>query len=122
MPGLIRSQDFDTIFMGTSAGDPFPPEATIDRAPRRDVSLKLTMQGSQFRMKQVFVLERGPEAAPFPGGSSGRWDDWDLLSIAPEIESDRLSVDPGLYRRDAKGVPPGYLFTAARWARGKYPR
>ena len=61
--GLIRSQAFDTVVMGTSLAIHFR-QSDIDRTLAVH-SLKLTMQGSSSH-EQVFVLEealkqRGPK-------------------------------------------------------------
>jgi hypothetical protein len=104
--GLIRSQDFDTIFMGTSLSIHFR-QSDIDRALGVH-SLKLTMQGSSSH-EQAFVLEealkqRGPKRIVW------QMDDW-IFVDAPEIESD-IYLATGLYRRDLKGLA-GYLFSGA---------
>jgi hypothetical protein len=104
--GLIRSQDFDTVFMGTSLAIHFR-QSDIDRTLGVH-SLKLTMQGSSSH-EQVFVLEqalqqRGPKRIVW------QMDDWIFID-SPEIESD-IYLPTGLYRRDLKGVA-GYLFSGA---------
>ena len=104
--GLIRSQPFDTLFMGTSLAIHFR-QSDIDRT-LGGRSLKLTMQGSSSH-EQAFVLE---EALKQRGTKRVVWqmDDW-IFVDAPEIESD-VYLPAGLYRRDAKGVA-GYLFSGA---------
>jgi len=103
--GLIRSQDFDTVFMGTSLAIHFR-QSDIDRALGIR-SLKLSMSGSNSR-EQGFVLavamERRPKRVIW------QMDDW-IFRDAPEIDSD-IYVPADLYRRNAKGVA-GYLFSGA---------
>ncbi|WP_298240249.1 hypothetical protein [uncultured Bradyrhizobium sp.] len=103
--GLIRSQPFDTAFMGTSLAIHFR-QSDIDRA--LDVhSLKLAMTGSNSR-QQAFVLER----AIAHGAKRVIWEMDDFIFVdAADIETDPyLSVD--LYRGTAKGIA-SYLFSAA---------
>jgi hypothetical protein len=104
--GLIRSQEFDTVFMGTSLAIHFR-QSDIDRALGAH-SLKLTMQGSSSH-EQVFVLEQALQQRQ-PKRVVWQMDDW-IFVDAPEIESD-IYLPTGLYRRDLKGVA-GYLFSGA---------
>jgi len=103
--GLIRSQDFDTVFMGTSLAIHFR-QSDIDRALGVR-SLKLAMTGSNSR-EQGFVLtaamDRGPKRVIW------QMDDW-IFRDAPAIDSD-IYVPADLYRRNAKGIA-GYLFSGA---------
>ncbi|MDD1529918.1 hypothetical protein C7U92_21775 [Bradyrhizobium sp. WBOS7] len=103
--GLIRSQSFDTAFMGTSLAIHFR-QSDIDRALGVH-SLKLAMTGSNSR-QQGFVLEQ----AIGRGARRVIWAMDDFIFIdAADIESDPyLSVD--LYRGSAKGIA-SYLFSAA---------
>ncbi|MCA1529700.1 hypothetical protein [Bradyrhizobium yuanmingense] len=103
--GLIRSQPFDTAFMGTSLAIHFR-QSDIDRALRVR-SLKLAMTGSNSR-QQAFVLEQAIDR----GARRVIWEMDDFIFIdAADIETDPyLSVD--LYRRTAKGIA-SYLFSAA---------
>ncbi|TFV68786.1 hypothetical protein E4K64_35460 [Bradyrhizobium frederickii] len=103
--GLIRSQSFDTAFMGTSLAIHFR-QSDIDRALGVH-SLKLAMTGSNSR-QQAFVLEQ----AIGRGARRVIWAMDDFIFIdAADIEADPyLSVD--LYRGTAKGVA-SYLFSAA---------
>ena len=103
--GLIRSQSFDTAFMGTSLAIHFR-QSDIDRALGVH-SLKLAMTGSNSR-QQGFVLEQ----AIARGARRVIWEMDDFIFVdAADIEADPyLSVD--LYRRTAKGVA-SYLFNAA---------
>ncbi len=103
--GLIRSQPFDTAFMGTSLAIHFR-QSDIDRALRVR-SLKLAVAGSNSR-QQAFVLERAIER----GARRVIWEMDDFIFIdAADIETDPyLSVD--LYRRTTKGIA-SYLFSAA---------
>lgn len=103
--GLIRSQSFDTAFMGTSLAIHFR-QSDIDRALGVR-SLKLAMTGSNSR-QQAFVLEQ----AIGRGARRVIWQMDDFIFIdAPDIETDPyLSVD--LYRGTTKGIV-SYLFSAA---------
>ena len=103
--GLIRSQSFDTAFMGTSLAIHFR-QSDIDRALRVR-SLKLAMTGSNSR-QQAFVLEQAIDR----GARRVIWEMDDFIFIdAADIETDPyLSVD--LYRRTTKGIA-SYLFSAA---------
>lgn len=103
--GLIRSQSFDTVFMGTSLAIHFR-QSEIDRALGVH-SLKLAMTGSNSR-QQAFVLEQAIER----GARRAIWAMDDFIFVdAADIEADPyLSVD--LYRGTAKGIA-SYLFSAA---------
>lgn len=103
--GLIRSQSFDTVFMGTSLAIHFR-QSDIDRALGVR-SLKLAMTGSNSR-QQSFVLEQ----AIARGAKRVIWAMDDFIFVdAADIEADPyLSVD--LYRGTAKGIA-SYLFSAA---------
>lgn len=103
--GLIRSQPFDTAFMGTSLAIHFR-QSDIDRALGVR-SLKLAMTGSNSR-QQAFVLEQAIDR----GARRVIWEMDDFIFIdAADIEADPyLSVD--LYRRTAKGIA-SYLFSAS---------
>ncbi|MDA9464601.1 hypothetical protein [Bradyrhizobium sp. CCBAU 53415] len=103
--GLIRSQSFDTAFMGTSLAIHFR-QSEINRALGVH-SLKLAMTGSNSR-QQAFVLEQAIDR----GARRVIWEMDDFIFVdAAEIETDPyLSVD--LYRGTAKGIA-SYLFDAA---------
>ncbi len=103
--GLIRSQSFDTAFIGTSLAIHFR-QSDIDRALGVH-SLKLAMTGSNSR-QQSFVLEQAIDR----GARRVIWEMDDFIFVdAADIETDPyLSVD--LYRRTAKGIA-AYLFNAA---------
>jgi len=103
--GLIRSQDFDTVFMGTSLAIHFR-QSDIDRALGVR-SLKLAMTGSNSR-EQGFVLAAA--MARRPKRVIWQMDDW-IFRDAPEVDSD-IYVPADLYRRNAKGIA-GYLFSGA---------
>jgi hypothetical protein len=103
--GLIRSQDFDTAFMGTSLAIHFR-QSDIDKALGVR-SLKLSMTGSNSR-EQSFVLAAA--MARRPKRVIWQMDDW-IFRDAPEIDSD-IYVPANLYRRNAKGIA-GYLFSGA---------
>ncbi len=101
--GLIRSQDFDAVFMGTSLAIHFR-QSDIDRILGVK-SLKLAMNGSNSR-EQVFVLAAALERHP----RRVIWevDDW-IFHDAPDVDSNaHLPAD--LYRQNARGVA-GYLFS-----------
>lgn len=103
--GLIKSQEFDTVFMGTSLAIHFR-QSDIDRILGVQ-SLKLAMSGSSSR-EQTFVLA----AAMARGPKRVIWevDDW-IFHDAPEIDANtHLPAD--LYRGNAKGIA-SYLFSGA---------
>jgi hypothetical protein len=101
--GLIRSQDFDTVFMGTSLAIHFR-QSDIDRLLGVK-SLKLAMTGSNSH-EQSFVLAAALDRHP----KRVIWqiDDW-IFRDAPDIEND-VYLPADLYRRNARGVA-GYLFS-----------
>lgn len=101
--GLIRSQPFDTAFMGTSLAIHFR-QRDIDRI-LGGRSLKLSMTGSNSR-EQSFVLDAA--MARHPKRVVWQLDDW-IFRDTPEIESD-IFLPSGLYRRSAAGLA-GYLFS-----------
>src|SRR5450759_5024502 len=80
--GLIRSQDFDTVFMGTSLAIHFR-QSDIDRLLGVR-SLKLSMTGSNSR-EQSFVLAAALER--HPRRIVWEIDDW-IFHDAPDIDSD----------------------------------
>jgi hypothetical protein len=103
--GLIRSQDFDTVFMGTSLAIHFR-QSDIDRLLGVR-SLKLAMTGSNSH-EQGFVI-----AAALDGRARRViWevDDW-IFRDAPDIDHD-VYLPADLYRRNARGFA-GYLFSGA---------
>ncbi|SCB55800.1 hypothetical protein GA0061098_10552 [Bradyrhizobium shewense] len=103
--GLIRSQTFNTVFMGTSLAIHFR-QSDIDRVLGVR-SLKLAMTGSNSR-QQGFVLEQAIDR----GARRVIWAMDDFIFVdAADIEADPyLSVD--LYHGTAKGIA-SYLFSAA---------
>lgn len=103
--GLIRSQAFDTAFIGTSLAIHFR-QSDIDRALGVH-SLKLAMTGSNSR-QQSFVLDQ----AIARGAKRVIWEMDDFIFVdAADIEADPyLPVD--LYRSTTKGIA-SYLFSAA---------
>jgi hypothetical protein len=103
--GLIRSQDFDAVFMGTSLAIHFR-QSDIDRALGVR-SLKLAMSGSNSR-EQSFVLAAAMERRP--KRVIWQMDDW-IFRDAPEIDSD-IYVPVDLYRRNVRGLA-GYLLNGA---------
>ncbi len=104
--GLIQSQDFDTVFMGTSLGIHYR-QSDIDRA-LGGRSVKLTMQGSSSH-EQAFVIEETLRQR-HPKRIVWEMDDF-IFCDAPDIDAD-IYLPSGLYRRDAKGIA-GYLFSGA---------
>jgi hypothetical protein len=101
--GLIRSQDFDTIFIGTSLAVHFR-QSEIDKALGVK-SVKLAMSGST-SVEQSFVLaaalRRRPKLVIW------QMDDW-IFRDAPDIASDAY-FPADLYRMNAKGIAE-YLFS-----------
>jgi hypothetical protein len=99
--GLIRSQDFDTVFMGTSLGVHFR-QSDIDRhfGVR---SLKLATAGST-SAEQRFILDAALRHHP----KLVIWgmDEW-IFRDAPNVDSEAY-MPADLYRMNAKGVA-GYL-------------
>ena len=103
--GLIRSQEFDTVFMGTSLAIHFR-QSDIDRLLGVR-SVKLAMTGSNSH-EQSFVLaaalDRDPKRVIW------QMDDW-IFRDAPDIDAN-IYVPADLYRRNAKGIA-SYLFSGA---------
>src|SRR5260370_4751349 len=103
--GLIKSQPFDTVLMGTSLAIHFR-QSDIDRIVGGR-SLKLSMTGSNSH-EQSFVLAAA--MARHPGRVIWQMDDW-IFRDAPEIDAD-IYLPADLYRRNAKGIA-SYLFSGA---------
>ncbi len=103
--GLIRSQQYDTVFMGTSLAIHFR-QSDIDRVLGVH-SIKLTMTGSN-SIEQSFVLAQALQKKP----RRVIWqvDDW-IFHDAPDIDSD-VYLPANLYRRNARGIAE-YLFNGA---------
>jgi hypothetical protein len=101
--GLIRSQDFDTVFMGTSLAIHLR-QSDIDRTLGVK-SLKLALNGSSSR-EQVFVLAAALER--HPGRVLWEVDDW-IFHDVPDIDSN-VYLPADLYRGNARGVA-GYLLS-----------
>jgi hypothetical protein len=103
--GLIRSQEFDTAFMGTSLAIHFR-QSDIDRILGVR-SLKLAMSGSSSR-EQSFVLSAAIERH----AKRVVWevDDW-IFRDEPDIDSG-IYLPANLYRRNARGIA-GYLLSGA---------
>jgi hypothetical protein len=104
--GLIRSQDFDAVLMGTSLAIHFR-QTDIDRMLGVH-SLKLTMQGSNSH-EQAFVIEQSLQQR-HPRKIIWEMDDW-IFCDAPAIDSD-IYLPANMYRRNARGVA-SYLFSGA---------
>ena len=103
--GLIRSQDFDTVLMGTSLALHLR-QSDIDKALGVR-SLKLVMTGSTSK-EQSFVLAAALER--HPRRVVWQMDDW-IFRDAPDVDSESY-FPADLYRRNAKGIA-GYLFSGA---------
>jgi hypothetical protein len=103
--GLIRSQEFDTILMGTSLAIHFR-QSDVDRIIGGR-SLKLSMTGSNSH-EQTFVLAAA--MARHPSRVIWQMDDW-IFRDAPDMDQD-IYLPADLYRRNAKGIA-GYLFSGA---------
>ena len=101
--GLIRSQDFDTIFMGTSLAVHFR-QSDIDRYLGVH-SVKLATAGST-SVEQNFMLSAALRRHP----KMVIWamDEW-IFRNAPDIDHEAY-MPADLYRMNAKGVL-GYLFS-----------
>jgi hypothetical protein len=95
--GLIRSQQFDTAFMGTSLGVHYR-QSDIDRLLGVR-SVKLTLPGS-ISKEQKFVLEAALERHPHR--ILWQMDDW-IFRDAPDVDAD-IYIPADLYRRNARGV------------------
>jgi hypothetical protein len=103
--GLIRSQQFDTVFMGTSLAIHYR-QSDIDKALGVH-SLKLSMTGSSSK-EQSFVLAAALERQP--KRVIWQMDDWIFREAA---DVDAVSYFPAdLYRRNTKGIA-SYLFSGA---------
>ncbi len=103
--GLIRSQQFDTVFMGTSLAIHYR-QSDIDKALGVR-SLKLAMTGSTSK-EQSFVLAAALER--HPKRVIWQMDDW-IFRDAPDVDAE-VYLPADLYRRNAKGIA-GYLFSGA---------
>src|SRR3954469_2579697 len=103
--GLIRSEAFDTVLMGTSLAIHFR-QTDIDRILGVR-SLKLAMTGSNSR-EQSFVLAAA--ITRHPRRVIWQMDDW-IFRDAPDIDAD-IYLPADLYRRNPKGIA-SYLFSGA---------
>jgi hypothetical protein len=103
--GLIRSQTFDTVFMGTSLAIHFR-QSDIDRILGVK-SLKLAMSGSSSR-EQAFVLDAA--IAKHPKRVIWEVDDW-IFHDTPDINAD-TNLPADLYRGNVKGIT-SYLLDGA---------
>src|SRR3982075_152614 len=103
--GLIQSQDFDTVFMGTSLAIHFR-QSDIDRLLGVR-SVKLAMTGSSSK-EQSFVLAAALER--HPKRVIWQLDDW-IFSDAPDTDSN-VYLPADLYRRNLRGIA-GYLLSGA---------
>jgi hypothetical protein len=103
--GLIRSQQFDTVFMGTSLAIHYR-QSDIDRHLGVR-SLKLALSGSNSK-EQKFVLDAALERRP--RRILWQMDDW-IFRDAPDVDAD-IHVPVDLYRRNASGIA-GYLLSGS---------
>jgi len=103
--GLIKSQKFDTLFVGTSLAIHFR-QSDLDRILGVR-SLKLAMTGSDSR-EQAFVLAAA--MARKPKRVIWEVDDW-IFHDAPEIDAN-VNLPADLYRGNAKGIA-SYLLSGA---------
>src|SRR3979411_1132750 len=90
--GLVRSQEFDTVFMGTSLAIHFR-QSDIDRLLGVR-SVKLAMTGSNSH-EQSFVLAAALQR--HPKRLIWQMDDW-IFRDAPDIDSE-ISLPAALYQR-----------------------
>ena len=103
--GLIQSQEFDTVFMGTSLAIHFR-QSDIDRLSAVR-SLKLAMTGLELPRAEL-CAGGGDERAPKAGDlADGRLD----FSRCAGDRSD-IYLPADLYRRNARGIA-SYLFSGA---------
>jgi hypothetical protein len=103
--GLIRNQNYDTVFMGTSLAIHFR-QSDIDRVLGVR-SVKLTMTGSN-SVEQSFVLAQALQR--HPKRVIWQMDDW-IFREAADIDSD-INLPANLYRRNLKGIAE-YLFSGS---------
>jgi len=103
--GLIRSQEFDTVLMGTSLAIHYR-QTDIDKA-LGGRSLKLSMTGSTSK-EQSFVLTAALER--HPKRVIWQMDDW-IFREAEDVDAESY-FPADLYRRNVKGIA-FYLFSGA---------
>ncbi|MGA2997370.1 hypothetical protein [Bradyrhizobium sp.] len=106
--GLIRSQTFDTVFIGTSLAIHFR-QSDIDRI-MGVTSLKLAMSGSSSR-EQAFVLAAA--MARHPKRVIWEVDDW-IFHDTPDIDANTY-LPADLYRGNVKGIASYLLSGAMAW-------
>jgi hypothetical protein len=102
--GLIRSRNFDTVFIGTSLAVHFRP-SDIDKALGVK-SVKLAMSGST-SPEQHFAIQTAI-AVKHPKEVIWEMDDW-IFRDAPDVDSE-VYFPADLYRRNLKGIA-GYLLS-----------
>jgi hypothetical protein len=103
--GLIRSQQFDTVFMGTSLAIHFR-QSDIDRVLGVR-SLKLAMPGAT-SSEQSFILAAALDR--HPRRIIWQMDDWSFRD-APDIDANTY-LQANLYRRNVRGIA-SYLLSGA---------
>ena len=101
--GLIRSQGFDTVFMGTSLAVHFR-QSDIDKLLGVH-SVKLSMSGGS-SVEQAFVLDAAMRR--HPRRVIWEMDDW-IFFDGPGVDAN-IYLPADLYRMNAKGVM-GYLLS-----------
>ena len=104
--GLIRSQEFDTVFMGTSLAIHFR-QSDIDRRARRPLA-EAGDDRARTRASRALCWRRRMER--HPKRVIWQMDDW-IFRDAPEIDAD-IYLPADLYRRNARGLAE-YLFSGA---------
>jgi hypothetical protein len=102
--GLIRSRNFDTVFIGTSMAVHFRA-SDIDKALGVN-SVKLAMSGST-SPEQHFAIQTAI-AVKHPKEVIWEMDDW-IFRDAPDVDS-QVYFPADLYRRNLKGIA-GYLLS-----------
>jgi hypothetical protein len=103
--GLIQSQPYDTIFMGTSLAVHYR-QSKIDKVLGVR-AVKLAMSGS-YSHEQSFVLA----AALDHGARRVIWEmDYWIFRNSPDIDAD-IYLPADLYRRNLRGIA-GYLFSGS---------
>lgn len=96
--GLIRSQVFDTVFMGTSLAVHYR-QSDIDKALGVR-SLKLALAGSTSK-EQKFVLDAAMER--HPKRVLWQMDEW-IFRDSIDVDADSSYIPVNLYRRNASGI------------------
>jgi hypothetical protein len=101
--GILQSQDFDAVFMGTSLGVHYRASEISKRLDARVV--KIAMSGAT-SAEQSFVLHAALQKSPKPKLVVWEMDDW-IFRNALDVDA-YLPTD--IYRRNLKGMA-GYLLS-----------